>query len=149
MLQFPVRSAHVRWRTAAVATLAAAMSATLPVASGEPALAASRSLRIAQVQAEVTAAEDLAAIKRLQRTYGYFVDKGMWADLAEYFSRDAVANYPAGTFIGRDSIREHLFRNVGNVPMGQVGLGDGRLYNHFSIQPVVHLDPGGQSAKGR
>jgi triacylglycerol lipase len=33
--------------------------------------------------------------------------------------------------------------------MGDLGLGDGRLYNHMSLQPVVHLDAGGQSAKGR
>jgi hypothetical protein len=105
--------------------------------------------RLDRLEAEVEAAADISAIKRLQRTYGYFVDKGMWADLAEYFTKDAVANYPAGTFIGKDSIRKHLFRNVGNVPLGQVGLGDNRVYNHFSIQPVVHLDPGGQTAKGR
>ncbi|MEO6078552.1 MAG: nuclear transport factor 2 family protein [Steroidobacteraceae bacterium] len=105
--------------------------------------------RLGQLEAEVEAAADISAVMRLQRTYGYFVDKGMWADLAEYFTTDAVANYPAGVFIGKPSIREHLFRNVGNVPMGQVGLGDKRVYNHFSIQPVVNLDPGGQTAKGR
>ena len=125
------------------------MSATLPVAAGEPAPAASRSLRIAQVQAEIAAAEDLAAIKRLQRSYGYFVDKGLWADLAEYFTDDAVAIYPAGTFVGKASIREHLFRNVGGVPMGTVGLGENRLYNHMNIQPVVHIDPSGTTARGR
>jgi triacylglycerol lipase len=102
-----------------------------------------------RVAAQVQAAEDISAIKRLQRTYGYFVDKGLWADVAEYFTDDAVANYPAGTFIGKASIREHLYRNVGGVPVGQVGLGDKRLYNHFSIQPVVNLDPGGQMASGR
>lgn len=105
--------------------------------------------RLGRLEAEVQSASDVSAILRLQRTYGFFVDKGMWADLAEYFTKDAVANYPAGVFIGKASIREHLFRNVGNVPIGQVGLGDNRLYNHFSVQPVVHLDPGGQSAKGR
>jgi triacylglycerol lipase len=104
---------------------------------------------LAQLAAEVQAAEDVSAIKRLQRTYGFFVDKGMWTDLAEYFTDDAVANYPAGTFIGKQSIREHLYRNVGGVPLGQVGLGDKRVYNHFSIQPVVHLDPGGRTASGR
>jgi hypothetical protein len=105
--------------------------------------------RVAMLQAEVQAAEDLQAIKRLQRSYGYYLDKGMWTDLAEYFTQDAVANYPAGVYIGKESIREHLYRNVGNVPMGQVGLGDGRLYNHMSIQPVVHLDADGQGASGR
>jgi acetyl esterase/lipase len=105
--------------------------------------------RLARLAYNVQAGEDLSAIKRLQRSYGYFVDKGLWTDLAEYFTDDAVANYPAGTFIGKASIREHLYRNVGNVPVGQVGLGDNRLYNHMNIQPVVHLDPGGRTAKGR
>ena len=105
--------------------------------------------RLNRLEAEVTAAEDLAAIKRLQRIYGYYVDKGMWEDLGSFFTEDAVANYPAGTFVGHDSIRQHLFMNVGGRKMGEVGLGDNRLYNHMNIQPVVHLDPGGKTAKGR
>ena len=104
--------------------------------------------RLARLEAELTAAEDIAAIEKLQRAYGYYVDKGLWEDLAQLFTADAVANYPAGVFIGQQSIREHLYRNVGGHGT-TLGLGDGRLYNHMNIQPVVHLDPGGQSAKGR
>jgi len=124
-----------------------ALLASAQVASAQEDAALSD--RIAQLRAEVTAAEDLAAVKRLQRTYGYFVDKGMWTDLAEYFTDDAVANYPAGVFIGKESIRQHLYRNVGNVQVGEVGLGNNRLYNHMNIQPVVNLDPTGNTAKGR
>jgi len=104
--------------------------------------------RLDRLEAEVAAAEDLRAIKRLQRSYGYFLDKGMWEDLSAYFTEDAVANYPAGVFVGHESLRKHLFLNVGGRK-GALGLGDNRLYNHMSIQPVVHLDPGGQTAKGR
>jgi triacylglycerol lipase len=111
--------------------------------------AAEPALRIETLAAQVVAAEDLSAVKRLQRTYGYYLDKGLWADLAEYFTDDAVASYPAGSFVGKESIRRHLYRNVGNVPVGQVGLGDNRLYNHMNLQPVVHLDPGGNTARGR
>src|SRR5690606_39858821 len=99
--------------------------------------------------AQHEAAESGSAIRRLERAYGYYLDKGMWADLAELFTEDAVANYPAGVFIGKESITRHLFLNVGGGEMGESGLGDGRLYNHMSIQPVVHLDPGGETAKGR
>ena len=60
--------------------------------------------RLNRLEAEVTAAEDLQAIKRLQRIYGYYVDKGMWEDLGSFFTEDAVANYPAGIFVGHDSI---------------------------------------------
>jgi acetyl esterase/lipase len=105
--------------------------------------------RLKRLEADVRAAEDIRAIKRLQRAYGYYLDKGMWEDLAAFFTEDAVANYPAGVFVGHESIRKHLFMNVGGGKMGDVGLGDNRLYNHMNIQPVVHLDPGGQTAKGR
>ena len=105
--------------------------------------------RLRRLEADVGAAEDVRAIKRLQRAYGYYLDKGMWEDLSAFFTDDAVANYPAGVFVGHESIRKHLFLNVGNVKMGEVGLGDNRLYNHMNIQPVIHLDPGGMTAKGR
>ncbi len=39
--------------------------------------------------------------------------------------------------------------NVGGNPVGENGLPDNRIYNHMNIQPVVHLEPGGQTAKGR
>ncbi|HEX6998736.1 MAG TPA: nuclear transport factor 2 family protein [Gammaproteobacteria bacterium] len=105
--------------------------------------------RLERLEAEVQRAEDVSALKRLQRAYGYYVDKGMWEDVADLFADDAVANYPAGVFIGMDSIRRHLYMNVGGGEMGRIGLGEGRLYNHMNIQPVVHLDPRGQTAKGR
>lgn len=105
--------------------------------------------RIVRLEAAIARAEDVSAIKRLQKAYGYYLDKGMWTDLAELFADEAVANYPAGVFIGKDSIREHLYRNVGGVDIGEVGLGDGRLYNHMNIQPVVHLDSAGGTAEGR
>ena len=77
--------------------------------------------RLARLAYDVQAGEDISAIKRLQRSYGYYLDKGLWTDLAEFFTEDAVANYPAGVFVGKASIGEHLYRNVGSVPIGQVG----------------------------
>ena len=107
---------------ALVASLASLFSST-PVGAQTVGAA-----EIDALAAEVQRAEDVHAIKRLQRTYGYYLDKGMWADLAELFADDAVANYPAGIFVGKDSIRKHLFLNVGGVELGETGLGDGRLY---------------------
>jgi acetyl esterase/lipase len=106
-------------------------------------------LRMSRLAAGVQAAEDVRAVKHLQRAYGFYLDKGMWEDLAQLFTADAVANYPAGIYVGQESIRRHLFLNVGAVKLGELGLGDARLYNHMNIQPVVHLDPGGETAKGR
>ena len=136
-----------------LAFLVAAFGVGVPgaAAPGTPSTDPQRSIeaRLNHLEADVIAAEDVRAIKRLQRAYGYYLDKGMWEDLAALFTDDAVANYPAGVFIGHESIRRHLFMNVGGGKLGQIGLGDNRLYNHMSIQPVVHLDPGGQTARGR
>ena len=129
-------------------------AALLVAAAGVAATAAAQSndaldARLDGLEAQVAAAEDVAAIKRLQRQYGYYVDKGMWEDVADLYAENAVANYPAGTYVGHDSIRKHLFMNVGGGEVGENGLVDNRLYNHLNIQPVVHLDPGGRTAKGR
>ncbi|HEY6925709.1 MAG TPA: nuclear transport factor 2 family protein, partial [Steroidobacteraceae bacterium] len=136
---------------AAVWTVTAILSlwgmASVARADGEP--AADLASRVSRLAAEVEAAEDIRAIKHLQRAYGFYLDKGMWEDLSQLFTADAVANYPTGIYVGKDSIRRHLFLNVGAVKLGEVGLGDGRLYIHMNIQPVVHLDPGAQTAKGR
>jgi len=135
-----------RSRNAIAALLAAAAIHGGEIASAQ---SADEVARLDRLEAEVGRAEDVSAIKRLQRIYGFYVDKGMWADLAELYTDDAVANYPAGVYIGKESITRHLFMNVGGGQMGDIGLGDGRIYNHMNIQPVVHLDPGGTTAKGR
>jgi acetyl esterase/lipase len=133
------------FRIQAALAAAALACATSAGAQSNDALGA----RLDALEAQVVAAEDVAAIKRLQRQYGYYVDKGMWEDIADLYTDDAVANYPAGTYVGRDSIRKHLYMNVGGGQLGENGLPDNRIYNHLNIQPVVHLDPGGQTAKGR
>ena len=113
-------------------------AALLVAAAGVAATAAAQSndaldARLDGLEAQVAAAEDVAAIKRLQRQYGYYVDKGMWEDVADLYAENAVANYPAGTYIGHDSIRKHLYMNVGGGQVGENGLVDNRLYNHINI----------------
>ena len=39
-----------------------------------------------QAEAELTRVEDVAAIKKLQRAYNFYIDKGMWADAADLFT---------------------------------------------------------------
>ncbi|MEY4640963.1 MAG: hypothetical protein RLZZ227_957 [Pseudomonadota bacterium] len=123
----------------------AASALPQPAVAPDPALAQ----RVERLQKAVEYGEDVSALKKLQKSYGYYLDKGLWTDLAEFFADEARANYPAGVFVGKDSIREHLYRNVGGVDVGEVGLGDNRLYNHLNLQPVVHLDPSGGTAEGR
>jgi acetyl esterase/lipase len=135
----------------AVAAAALAVSAAgvlLPAAWSAPEVS-EQQLQVAKLTADVALAEDFSRIEKLQRAYGYYVDKGLWEDLSQLFTENAVANYPAGVFVGHKSIREHLYMNVGGHQIGDIGLGNGRLYDHMNIQPVVHIDAGGMTAHGR
>src|SRR5665213_4157498 len=133
------------------AAIAAALLGVSALGAGLSGVAAAQGpadvqLRVATLAANVRLAEDLSQIEKLQRAYGYYVDKGMWEDLSQLFTDNAVANYPAGVFIGHKSIREHLYMNVGGHQIGDIGLGNGRLYDRMNIQPVVHIDAGGVTA---
>jgi acetyl esterase/lipase len=136
-----------------VAVAATWLVVSAPYAVTAPAWAADapsdEQLRVATLAANVQLAEDFSRIEKLQRAYGYYVDKGLWEDVSQLFTENAVANYPSGVFVGHKSIREHLYMNVGGHQIGDIGLGNGRLYDHMNIQPVVHIDAGGTTAHGR
>jgi hypothetical protein len=102
--------------------------------------------RLDRLETEVIRAEDIRAIRKLQRAYGYYADRGLWADLADLFTDDAIANYPSGGFDGNASIRAMFVQNLGQ---GKAGLADGRIYNHTILQPVVDLAADGATATGR
>jgi len=102
--------------------------------------------QVDRLETEVVRAEDTRALRRLQRAYGYYADRGLWDDLADLFADDAVANYPSGGFDGKASIRAMF---VGNLGQGRQGLAEGRIYNHTILQPVVDLAPDGATATAR
>lgn len=101
--------------------------------------------RTARLQARLDSTESIHAIKRLQYAYGHYVELGLWNDFADLFAEDASTNYQQGAR-GREQVRKLFLEQVGQ---GKLGLAEGRIYPHILSQPVVHLSPGGRSAKGR
>ena len=92
-------------------------------------------LRILQDEREVT---------NLQRIYGYYVDRKMWDDVADLFAPDATMELGLqGVYAGKASIRRALNQ------FGQPGLREGELNDRLQLQIVVHVDPGGLTAKAR
>ncbi len=102
--------------------------------------------RLDALETQVVRNEDSAAIRRLMRTYSYYLDRGLWADLTELMTDDARGSYPAGVFIGRESLAPHFMLNNGR---GHLGFEHGRLGNHIAFQPVITVDPDGETAHGR
>ncbi|MEO6338582.1 MAG: nuclear transport factor 2 family protein [Caulobacteraceae bacterium] len=99
--------------------------------------------RVARLSAEIERAEDLSAIKRLQRAYGYYVGRGLGSEVGELFAKDAVAEFGGSPTVGQDRIRRFF------AASGPGRLPDGRLNEHILLQPIIHVAPDGMTAKGR
>jgi hypothetical protein len=90
---------------------------------------------------------DIEKINKLTRAYGYYVDKNLWDQVVDLFADDCSVEIAArGVYLGKKGA-DRLFR--GAFGDGKIGLAPGRLFNHFQLQGIVDVDPGGLTAKGR
>src|SRR5262245_41704316 len=91
----------------AVALVAAAIPAFAQSAGGVSRPGAAE--RLDALDKRITRLEDLNAIERLQRTYGYFVDKSQWVQLSELFTDDATLEIGGkGIFTGKPRVLEYM-----------------------------------------
>ncbi|MEO6185314.1 MAG: nuclear transport factor 2 family protein [Steroidobacteraceae bacterium] len=97
---------------------------------------------LGRLQQLVTRLEDEQEIEILQRTYGYYVDKNLWTEIPQLFAEDGTLEIGGrGIFVGRKRVQQYL--EWLGFPV------QGRLYDHTQMQPVIHVSPDGQQAKGR
>ncbi len=101
--------------------------------------------RLDRLEAGVRAQESVRAVKRLQHTYGHYLDLGLWPDLADLFTDNAVGQFPAGTIRGRTNLRRHFMEQAGRTAPG---LARGQLNSHLIMQPIITLGEDGKTAKG-
>lgn len=103
--------------------------------------------RLADAEARLGRQEDVEAIKRLQRAYGYYLDKSLYRAVADLFTDDGEIEIAArGVYRGRDRIHAFLVKLLGNGVEGPV---HGHVGNHFQLQAIVTIDEGGVTAKAR
>ena len=132
-------------------TSAGALALALLLAPAAPAQAASGAslkARIAVLSAEAQRVAGANDIKKLQRAYGYYLDKGYWQEAADLFADDATFEWGNdGVYVGKARIHDYLVRQGG----GNVGPGlpYGQFNHHMQLQPVVNVAADGTTAKAR
>jgi hypothetical protein len=105
-------------------------------ASARPAAAE----RLDALDKRITRLEDMNQIERLQRTYGYFVDKSQWRQLAELFSDDATLEIGGkGLFTGKPRVLEYM-----QTAFGMDGAKEGSLANHMQFQSIPDIAADGK-----
>jgi hypothetical protein len=121
------------------ACLAAAVSAM-------PAQAQNVDAQIDALTLRVEKLEGTRAVKKLQRAFGFYVDRGLWGEAADLFADDGTIEIGIdGVYLGKERIREYLKRLHG----GQEGLIYGQLNEWVTLQPAIAVAADGQSATAR
>jgi hypothetical protein len=122
-------------------TFGAAARATGGVIADDAALGE----RVAKLKARTERVQATLAIKRLQRAYGYYFDKGLWDEVADLFSADGSIEMGLdGVYRGRERVRAYLYA----YGKGRKGLLPGQLHEHLQLMPVITLNDDGRTALG-
>jgi hypothetical protein len=132
------RNLFALWLAAAAVTSGTGASAQSPSPQAVP--------NIAQLEQQASQLADIEAVKRLQRAYGYYLDRSDWDNIVDLLTDDATMEYgPAGVFVGKAHARALLYA----IGYGKSGLRPRQLREHVQLQPVINIAPDGRSAKGR
>src|SRR6185503_14467614 len=135
-IEFADMSTLIARRTVAALTIVVGGAAGA-IGRGADADLSALQQRVDRLNALTERVEAISAIKRLQHAYGHYSELGLWHDFADLFADSGVGHYTQGD-LDREGIRALFVKEVGQ---GRVGLADGRIYPHMSMQPVVTIAP--------
>lgn len=122
-----------------LAAAAAVATVPAPVVAQE-----SPQARLAAYRERVERLEDADQVENLQAYFGFFFDKGMWAEAADLFSARGTFEYgQRGVYVGKDRIRRSL------LLFAPERLGSGYLNTHMMLQPIITVADDGRTATGR
>src|SRR5690606_33152001 len=117
-----------------------------PLPSSAPVLDAESdpAARLGGLEERIAAMIDEDQVRKLQNAYGYYVDRKMWDDVTDLFIDDGVLEIAdVGVYEGRRGIRRALAR------LGPAGLRHGQLNDHFQLNTIIDIEPGGHEARAR
>jgi hypothetical protein len=103
-------------------------------------------VQIDALTARVEKLEGTRAVKKLQRAFGYYIDRGLWGEASDLFADNGTIEIGVdGVYVGKARIREYLARLHG----GQEGLVYGQLNEWVTLQPAISIARNGLIATAR
>ena len=106
--------------------------------------------RIERLEHELGIAQDIEAIRKLQYTYGYFIDKSQYNETVDLFAEGGEVWFLGGIYRGKAGVRRlYIERFQTNFTNGHNGPRYGWLLDHPQLQMVIDVAPDRQTATVR
>src|ERR1700745_3526763 len=106
--------------------------------------------RIEKLEHELAVQQDIHQIRRLQYTYGYFIDKSQYNEVVDLFAADGEVWFLGGIFRGKAGVRrlyvEHFQTRFTD---GHNGPRYGWLLDHPQMQMVIDVAAHRRTGKAR
>jgi hypothetical protein len=106
--------------------------------------------RITKLEHELAIQQDIHQIRRIQYTYGYFIDKSQYNEVVDLFSDQGDVWFLGGIYKGKAGVRRlYIDRFQTQFTQGHNGPRYGWLLEHPQLQMVIEVAPNRGSAKVR
>ncbi len=106
--------------------------------------------RIDKLEHDLGIQQDIHQIRRLQYTYGYFIDKSQYNEVVDLFSEDGDVWFLGGIYRGKAGVRRlYIERFQAQFTQGHNGPRYGWLLDHPQLQMVIDVAPDRQAANVR
>jgi hypothetical protein len=101
--------------------------------------------RIIELEKKVSVLRDVEDIKKLQRTYGFYLEHWLYEEIIDCFSDspDTELNIMVGIYRGKEGIRRYFTGEAARSANPEV------LHMIMQLSGVVDIEPDGNSAHGR
>jgi hypothetical protein len=101
--------------------------------------------RVAQLAQRLQRMIDETDVQNLQHSYGYYMDRKLWDDVADLFAEDGTLEVGRrGVYAGKAHIRRAL-----EVFYGAPKLRTGEMFDHINLATVVTVAADGRTASAR
>src|SRR2546430_11128788 len=108
--------------------------------------------RIEKLEHELAVEQDIHQIRRVQYTYGYFIDKSQYNEVVDLFADDGEVWFLGGIYRVKAGVRRlYIERFQKQFTQGHNGPRYGWLLDHPQMQLVIAVatSPGPAPARGR
>src|SRR5258706_8869950 len=103
-----------------------------------------------KLEYELASEMDTNQIRRVQYTYGYFIDKSQYNEMVDLFADDGEVWFLGGIYRGKAGVRRlYIERFQEQFTQGHNGPRYGWLLDHPQLQMVIDVAPDRRTAQAR